>query len=526
MFKPLRLFNTLKFLKPTQVKYRLYYLIRSKIRKLSGFSYALTKNATVADLVLTPSIPTYESYHGENTFCFLNKTHQFDTLDWNYHDEGHLWAFNLTYFDFINQEDINQEDALILMHDFVDQIENISFSDGLAAYTISLRGINWIKFFVKHGVYDKKLDDSLYAQYHILLDTSEYQFLGNHLLENGFSLLFGAYYFQDEVLYAKAKDILLEQLAEQTLADGGNFELSPMYHQILLWRLLDCVNLVKNNTLFDQELLPFLSANASDMLAWINNITFSSGEIPLLNDSTNKIAPTTEMINDYAKTLDIQKSDLVLKESGYRKITKQKYEMVVDVADIGAEYIPAHAQSDTFTFSLYVDGKPFIVDTGTSTYEKNQRRHIERSTFSHNTVEVGEKNQSEVWSGFRVADRAYIVELEEKEDYIRAIHDGYKKRFSLLHQREFITKDKSINIIDKVLTHNKIKSIARLHFYPGIELSIHDGYVMADGRKINLVGAENVMIKIYRYAPEYNKLIEAKVLDIEFYDILECEIEI
>ena len=82
---------------------------------------------------------------------------------------------------------------------------------------------------------------------YILLDNLEYHLLGNHLLENGFSLLFGAYYFQDENLYKKAKEILEKELNEQILDDGAHFELSPMYHQLMLFRVLDCINLVKHN---------------------------------------------------------------------------------------------------------------------------------------------------------------------------------------------------------------------------------------------------------------------------------------
>ena len=72
--------------------------------------------------------------------------------------------------------------------------------------------------------------------------------LGNHLLENAFSLLFGAYYFQDEKLYTKSYDLLISELNEQVLKDGAHFELSPMYHQIILSRLLDSIQLIKLNS--------------------------------------------------------------------------------------------------------------------------------------------------------------------------------------------------------------------------------------------------------------------------------------
>ena len=526
MFTVKKFINTIKYLQWKQIEYRIYYGVRAKIRKINGFSYPLSVPSRTADLKLQPGIPAYPSYEKENRFCFLNITYPFgEKIDWNYSDEGQLWTFNLNYFDFINQEDISKEEALRLMYDFIDKIDTVSMKNGLSAYVISLRGMNWIKFMVRYGIKEKKIDDSLYAQYRILIDNLEYQFLANHLLENGFSLLYAAYYFQDETFYAKAVEILKEQLPEQTLSDGGNFELSPMYHQIILGRVLDVVNLTKNNEGFDGKMFDFLKGYASKMLSWIEKITFSSGEIPLLNDSAFGVAPTTAMLAEYAGSLEVTSAALPLGASGYRKIEKPAYEMVVDVAEIGASYNPAHAHSDTFTFELYVHGKPLIVDTGTSTYDKNRRRHIERSTFSHNTVVVGEVNQSNVWSGFRVAERAHIVELEERQEYIRAVHDGYEKQFGLLHERQFSMHEDTIEIIDRIIGSKEEKSaIARLHFHPDVNVELEGEELVADGVRISFKGAQKVMLNFYRYAPEYHRLHQAKVAEVEFDEQLVCRI--
>src|SRR5699024_9499842 len=129
-----------------------------------------------------------------------NQPHTFrDSIDWNYNKYGKLWAYNLNYFDYLQQSDITKEQGLELIHDFIDQIEDNR--EGLEPYPISLRGINWIVFLSRHGVEDAGIDASLYAQYQILLDNLEYHVDGNHLLENGCSLLFGACYFQDDQLW-------------------------------------------------------------------------------------------------------------------------------------------------------------------------------------------------------------------------------------------------------------------------------------------------------------------------------------
>ncbi len=532
--KYLLLFNTVKYLKPIQIYYRLYYIMRAKIRGLKHFSNTLLIPAVVSQLELIKSIESISSFDVDQ-FKFLNRIYLFGTqVDWNFSKLGKLWTYNLTYFDFLNQQEIGKENGLKLINDFIRQLNYIK--DGVEPFPISLRTINWIKFLTQNAINDKKINDSLFAQYQILMDNIEYHLLGNHLLENGFSLLFGAYYFQDEKFYVKAKKILTEELEEQILRDGAHFELSPMYHQIILFRVLDCINLIQHNYWKNQELLGLLNSKAKIMLEWLNTITYENGDIPLLNDSANKIAPTTKQLNEYASalnlklniapsgnTLEIKNSKL--SDSGYRKIRKGRYEMVIDVGNIGPDYIPGHAHSDTFNFELYIDKKPFIVDTGLSTYNTNRRRILERSTASHNTVEIDGRDQSEVWGAFRVAKRAKITSLKEGENYMEATHDGYK-HIKAFHTRKFITLEDIIVIEDNIDGSKKHKGNAYLHFYPGIVPRIKGNKIILLNTEITVYNAGNLKIDEYQYASEFNKLIDAYYVKILFSDQLKMEIKI
>ena len=507
----IRLFNTVKFLKAKQIFYRLYYFIRVKFRKVISFKFTLNKKSKSVELSLQKSICITNCYLEDNNFEFLNLSKKFkDNIDWNYSKYGKLWTYNLTYFDFLSQENI-KDNGLKLIESFIDNIDNIK--DGLEPFPISLRGINWIKFLSYNSIKDKKIDNSLYAQYYILLDNLEYHLLGNHLLENGFSLLFGAYYFEDERLYKKSKEILKEQLEEQILDDGGHFELSPMYHQIMLFRLLDCINLVENSCYKDKELLEFLTNKAELMLGWLEHISYSDGTIPLFNDSAEGIAPTTLQLITYAKNLKLKIKNSKLSDSGYRKISNKSYECIVDVGNIGAEYIAGHVHSDTLSFELRVKDKPFIIDCGLSTYETCQRRDIERSTASHNTVEIHGKNQSEVWGGFRVANRAYIIKLNEDKNFIEATHNGYRP---ILHTRKWLFEENKIVIEDK-LTQNSF-GIARLHFHP----SVSKKYIL-EHIKIN---RDNVELSTYQYSPKFNIQIDSTVMIIKFKKSLKIEINL
>lgn len=463
---------------------------------------------------LSSGLNNYHSYTAQVNFCFLNLEHSFsDTIDWNYSAHGKLWTYNLTYFDYLLQNGMDQATGLRLIEDFIDAIETVH--DGLEPYPTSLRGINWIKFLSLHNIKDEKIDSSLYLQYQHLSRNLEYHLLGNHLIENGFSLLFGAYYFQNECFYKKAQRILQQQLTEQILTDGGHFERSPMYHKIIIYRLLDSINLVQNNWWKQAELLPLLRESAESMLGFLLALTYRDGTTPHLNDSTDEIAPETEELVQYAHRLEVFPQEKKLGQSGYRKIDRESYECVLDVAPIGPDYIPGHAHADTLSFELRLQGTPFIVDAGISTYEKNDRRHYERSTVAHNTVEVMGHSSSEVWGGFRVAHRAKITYLWEKESAIKTTHNGYKK-LGIYHTRSWTFSETKVLVEDQL--SKPAQAIFRLHFHPSVNEESIRNHVNTGGQQYS--------IKEYLYAEGFNRTRIAKVLEIGFTQELIIEVGI
>jgi len=518
-------YHTIRYLRPKQVLFRLYYLIRRSWRRIKGFRYPAFLSCADLSLAapalsLVPFIPTRISLQ-DKSFNFLNRTKNFpDKIDWNCEEFGKLWLYNLNYFDYLLQPGMKRDNGLALIRSFVEHAGEEGA--GYEPYPISLRGVNWIKFLSLHDIGDRLKDApdgghtvsttvtvnaaaihaSLYAQYRRLLDNIEYHLMGNHLLENGFSLLFGGAYFGDARLYRKAEEILREELDEQILSDGGHYERSPMYHQIILGRVLDGINLLKNNVMrspsnlgghaadafrpFDElraglakgdnklqnlpSLLALLEEKAARMLGWLCPMTYRDGSIPLVNDATYGIAPTSRDLFAYAASLGINPLEAPLGESGYRKIAGDDYEAVLDVGAIGPDYIPGHAHADTLGFELRVGGSPVIVDTGTSTYEDNDLRHWQRSTRAHNTVEIDGESQSEVWGSFRVAKRARVTKLRESGDRIEVTHDGYGRLSGKpLHTRLWQFRADGLQIRDRIDGDFR-EAVSRFYFHPEVRL--------------------------------------------------------
>jgi uncharacterized heparinase superfamily protein len=273
-------YHTIKYLRWIQIKYRIwYYFSKPSLENIT------IKNMPVPQqLKIFASIPSYPSYLGNGHFSFLNiKTHFKEGIDWNYSEHGKLWTYNLNYFEFLNQADISKSNGLKLIQDFI--FKKDTLKDGLEPYPISLRIIFWTKFIIKHDIKDKKINHFLYQQLRLLSKIPEYHLMGNHLMENGFALLFGACFFNEKKIYRQAEKILIQELDEQILADGAHFELSPMYHQTILFRILDSINLLQNNSTQINDAKPLLSVlihKAEIMSGWIKEITFNNGDIPLV----------------------------------------------------------------------------------------------------------------------------------------------------------------------------------------------------------------------------------------------------
>lgn len=519
------LIHTLRYLKIKQVCYRIYYLIRNRLLK-KQYNKRLQKN--IEPLHWGNDIFFFNSYFEGNIFEFLNLKYQFDTeIDWNFRGFGKLWTYNLNYFDYLNQKNIELNAAVHLILNYIDSDKFLK--DGKEPYPISLRGINWIKFLSRHKLSNKKINQALYDHYQLLYHNIEYHLLGNHLLENGFSLLFGAYYFKDDLFYKKAQKILSNELKEQVLSDGAHFELSPMYHQILLHRLLDCINLISSNSWKQYGLLSFLEAKAEKMLSWLQMITYKNGEVPMVNDSAFDIALKPNDLFSYAKNLELHWGESELSDSGYRKIENNCYELFLDVGDIKPPYQPGHAHSDTFSFELYVNNKSIIVDTGVSTYEKNSIRYLERSTSSHNTVQIKDKDQTEVWGGFRVAKRAKIIDLKETQDTVEATHNGYKK-MKILHTRKFKAQKDQVTINDDLSKSSNNAAKAYLHFHPKIKRIEQQGNIvkLLDNKIVIKFFKDVKEINIFEYdfPLGYNKKVKSKKVEVLFDRKLKTQIEI
>lgn len=525
-----RYYHTVKYLKSEQIFFQIFYKLSARLRRLFGLreKYVLYKRGN--DIKFLPFPEKRESYKGDATFEFLNLSHRFSGA-WDDRSLGDLWRYNLNYMDFILQPGLDMHDAMSWIEDFIDAVpRNAIASD---PYPISLRGINWIKFLSKNRLDIPteqlvKIDTFLYSQYCVLCKRTERHLLANHYLENGFSLLFAAVYFHDPTFWKKAKYIVESQLKEQIMNDGAHYELSPMYHCIILERVIDCCNLLHcvDDTLFDglTGLRTALCEKASLMLAWLDAIVTKDGSIPLLNDSANGVALSPAALREYAARLGLKWDKGILGDSGYRHVVSSHYEAILDMAPLGASYNLGHAHADSSTFLLWVNGSELIVDTGTSTYNSGKQRDYERSTRAHNTVVVDDENSSNVWGAFRCAQRARTIIKKDGPAVFAIEHDGYLSK-GMNCNRCFVCNENSFEIEDSVLGQNKFRVEAFFHLSPDVQVvSVEDNRVVTDRAVFSFEGHHSLHLSCVDVATEYNLLSLSQCIQVCFTDKLHTTI--
>ena len=423
-----------------------------------------------------------------DTFQFLNIVGKACCADdWNNPQKEKLWLYNLHYFDDLNalgaENRVEWHRALIARW----IAENSpGLGNGWESYPISLRIVNWIKWALKGNDLDAAWINSLAVQVRWLHRHIEWHLLGNHLFTNAKALVFAGLFFEgkesDEWL-EKGISILLQEVPEQILNDGGHFELSPMYHAIILEDILDLLNITGTwpGHVSKMQVYQWREVVAR-MLCWLKGLTHPDGRIAFFNDAAFGIAPGYAVLEEYAQRLGIEIAFAQLTgrcthfaESGYLRLVRGKAVALLDVAQIGPSYLPGHAHADTLSFELSLFGQRVVVNSGTSQYGLGPERLRQRGTAAHSTVTVDGDDSSEVWSGFRVARRArpFGLEIGSGEDAltVSCAHDGYRRlQGRPIHRRSWRLAEHTLQVSD-FIEGDFGEAVARYYLHPAVTVT-------------------------------------------------------
>jgi uncharacterized heparinase superfamily protein len=520
MWQALRYAQTLRHLRPVQIGNRIsrkLFPARPDMRPPPA--PRATRAAFATPLQRSPRVSA-----DLTRFTVLNIAHDIaGPSAWTDQAAPYLWLYNLHYFDDVPARGDDPHAAVFAAFIARWIAENPpGKAPGWEPYPTSLRLVNWIKWALVGGSLPPAALHSLAVQARFLAASLEYHLLANHLWANAKALVFAGVFFQGaeaEGWRHTGEAILAREIPEQFLADGGHFELSPMYHAILTEDLLDLLNLRRA---FGQGVDVTEVTEAA--LRWLAAMTRGDGRFPFFNDAAYGVAQDFAALSNYAARLGMSAPKpptgmTQLLSSGYVRIAQPHYQLFVDVGELGPSYNPGHGHCDMLSFEFFA-GVPVIVNTGTSTYAPGTLRLEERRTAAHNTVQVGGAEQSDLWGGFRAARRAHIVEREMGDNWFTAAHDGFRSR-GVIHRRRFEASLDAVMVRDDC---GGAEAVARFHLHPDIAPVQDRDVVRAGPVTLSFDGADQVRLHPGHYAPEFNRRLPNICVEARFRGTLTTRI--
>jgi uncharacterized heparinase superfamily protein len=530
LINPARMLRTVRHLRTSQIVNRV--VRRFKLRSAAG---------GLAPGLRRPPEATWKNCPGRGAsmlsptrFRFIGQEAELHTAgDWNSPSSAKLWLYNLHYFD-----DLRAERAAEHSHWHRELIgrwlaENPrGTGNGWEPYPTSLRIVNWIAWALAGNDLNAAALESLATQARVLSGTLEFHLLGNHLLANAKALVFAGCFFsgpEAETWLRTGLGLLDAELREQILDDGGHFELSPMYHAIILEDVLDLIQL---SELFPSELETkrpqAWRTLAGRMLTWLADMTHPDGEIGFFNDAAGGIARTHDELAEYAASLGVLQTSETdpkrrLAASGYVRLQLGPFMAIFDAAEIGPSYLPGHGHADVLSLEVSLDGQRLLTNSGTSTYENDSVRREERSTAAHATIEIDGYSSSEVWGSFRVGRRArpFDVSAVSTESALSAAasHDGYRwLRGKPVHRRCVSITPTALIVCDSVTGAGNHSVIGRFPLHPSVTTisQEHKGWrlELTGNRVVRVVvdGPAECFVAKGCYAPTFGQRISRPVL--------------
>ncbi|HEX9983067.1 MAG TPA: alginate lyase family protein [Thermoanaerobaculia bacterium] len=493
--RPILFYRSIRYIPAAQVRARLWFVLKRRSRRLFGLKFKPPRIQTRAHQPLWTGLgfAPRESWRLErareiaaNRFTFLGTERTYEAEPaWHDPAVSQLWRYQLHYFDYVLD--------LALAGDY-DTFKRLVQSwlrgnvkligDGWHPYTVSLRAVNWC-----HGLmaFPRELDGdqpfrteltrAIAGHVRFLYRNLEVDVRGNHLLENLRALIWGGVVFGEERWLSRGLAMLETEVAAQVLPDGCHFERTPGYHLIVLRDLLELrVFLERNRTA-----PAWLSDAVRRMGEFLQRITGPNDRLPLFKDTvlSRDFAPS-EILEpqSFYRTLlqwhepipEPAPSNAPLLPSGWVIARDARTFLVADYGKPSPDALPAHAHADMFSYELTIDGKPYIVDSGVFEYAGEWRNRF-RGTAAHNTVEVNDQNQSEVWDSFRMARRATPREVRwlalDGWYGVEGEHDGYERlRTPVRHRRTLLWRDGLLLVVDELLGDGTVRAKSRIHFHP------------------------------------------------------------
>jgi hypothetical protein len=366
----------------------------------------------------------------------------------------------------------------------------------------------------------------------------------NHYLGELTALTILSNFFKNKNVQ-ELKKLLEKEIERQFYTDGVNFEQSIRYHKFSIEFVLLAKIFLNINVANIEKSAEFLLATQKPNNQWpsigdddlgcvvrLNSFPLSDDYLDIINlsglmtnnkellNGNNTISPLAEFflpqIKDKLKNIKFQinpQKTFLFPEGGFF-IHRTGWSEDDNYLLIKFGPHKWHAHADLFHIELSIKGIPILVDSGTFRYNNaTQERKYFRSTAAHNTLEISDSDQTKQFTNFQ-------------ELFFSAIHDGYLRRFNILHERK-VSIDRNLNwiqVVDIVKGGGKGQAKIYWHFSPELNIKkIDESNIMVYKDTMGIVkiclSSKNIFktrVIETSYSPMYGVKREQPTLVIEF----------
>jgi uncharacterized heparinase superfamily protein len=430
-------------------------------------------------------------------------------IDWRDPTVSPLWAYQMHYLGILVDCAVAGRPEVAAAHlsswtaTFGDAWDPVAWHP----YPVSLRLVNVCLAASVLGSFDALGDGAVelvatHARY--LEEHLERDVRGNHLLENAVALVTAARFVDGSADERAALRLLRDVVEEQVLPDGMHFELSPMYHAIVLQRLLLLRQMV--------ECGPLVHGIVERMQARLAWMVCPDGEIPLFGDSARDFAPAAVALvggdtrpdaaaampacTTAARSTATARSTAAASEgvssaedAGLHVLRAGPLWCIFDTGAICPTYLPAHGQADALSVEVWVGDACLVTDPGLHEYTGDERAWG-RSSRAHSTITVDDRDSSEVYASFRVGGRERMETVATDNHSVTATLRpwGVDAR---LTRRVALDAGGVLSLQDEARTTSAAVVRSRLHLHPDVEIVRGEG----TDRLVLSVGGSRVLVR-------------------------------
>lgn len=296
----------------------------------------------------------------------------------------------------------------------------------------------------------------------------------------------------------RAGRLLDRELERQVLPDGSHVSRNPQASVDLLFDLLPLrqsyINLGHD---VPSKLIPVIDR----MYPAVRFFRHSSGDLALFNGSSSSLATDLMSVLRYDETAG--QPFKALPHGGYQRLSGGDTIILVDAGKPLSTRLSATAHAGCLSFELSSGRNRFIVNSGSPRFAGERLRQLARTTAAHSTVCIGDVSSAQITRSSHLGPvmlsgpSKLVIDRQtgpDGSDRLSARHDGYVRRFGVMHEREIRINEQGTKIAgrDRLLLPDGLPTpnlpnaevIARFHIHPSIAVE------RADDRRVRLVAPD------------------------------------